>query len=298
MLRRGAKAPRSEDGPLGGSVTVIFGSIRNPDETDALNVKLSIRDSEITMFADGAELGNWPSTAVIIQRVDSTSFEFIAEGDRLIFMPDDPATFDSSPLVDGGAAGKGSRRGRKSKKKSHRTEPRLESNEASHEEGRPPGRRPAVEEPPKEKSSKLSRRDRKAAVETARAKAASSGVVTDPPTTASRPIVVTSGDESPASDDAPSEARGRGKPRDERAVRGSEPDEASSTEAEEKGNGVWIRTLDMARHYDIFGLDRVPIDESSRGQEHQHTWDHRVVESSGLGRHICTICGEIRRRTG
>ena len=298
MLRRGAKAPRSEDEPIGGSVTVTLGSIRNPDEADALNVNLSIRDTEITMFADGAELGNWPSEAVIIRRIDSTSFEFIAEGDRLIFMPDDPATFGDSPLVDGGAASRGGRRGRKAKRKSRRTDPGLESSEASHEEGRPPERRPAGEEPPKEKSSKPSRRERKAAAETARVEAARSEVVTDPPSTVPTPIEGTSDDEPPASDDAPSKAHSRTKLRDERAVRDSEPDETSSTGSEEKPSGVWIRTLDMARHYDIFGLDRVPIDEGLRGQEHQHTWDHRVVESSGLGRHICTICGEIRRRTG
>ncbi|MCJ7781163.1 MAG: hypothetical protein MUQ27_10090, partial [Acidimicrobiia bacterium] len=76
-------------------------------------MRLSIRDTEITLFADGAELGSWPPTAVTIRRIDSISFEFIAEGDRLIFVPDDPATFGDIPLVDGGAASTGSRRGRK-----------------------------------------------------------------------------------------------------------------------------------------------------------------------------------------
>lgn len=272
------------------------GSIRNPDETDALDVKLSIRDTEITMFADGAELGTWPSTAVKIRRIDSTSFEFIAEGDRLIFVPDDPATFGDTPLVDGGAASTGGRRGRKSKKKSDGTESRLESDQASHEEGRPPGRRPAAQEPSTEKSSKPSRRDRKAAAEAARPGAPPLEVVPVPSSTVPRPIAATSDDERPAADDAPSEARGRGKPRSRLAALHPEPDRASSKVSERKSNGVWIRTLDMARHYDIFGLDRVPIDEGLRGQEHQHTWDHRVVASSGLGRHICTICGETRRK--
>lgn len=275
---------------------VIAGSIRNPDETDALSVKLSIRETEITMFADGAELGNWLCTAVIVRRIDSTSFEFIAEGDRLIFVPDDPATFGDIPLVDGGATSAGSRRGRKAKKKSHRTEPRLEADQASHEEGRPLGRRSVGQEPSTEKASKPSRRDRKAAAEAARAEAPPSEVVPVPPSTVPRPIATTSEDERPADDDVPSEARGRGRTRSGLAVLGREPDRASSKVFEKKSNGVWIRTLDMARHYDIFGLDRVPIDEGLRGQEHQHTWDHRVVASSGLGRHICTICGETRRK--
>jgi hypothetical protein len=60
-------------------------------------------------------------------------------------------------------------------------------------------------------------------------------------------------------------------------------------------NRLWIRALDLARRYDFLGLDRVPVNESLRGQEHQHTWDHRVAPSSGPGKYICTICGEIRR---
>lgn len=60
---------------------------------------------------------------------------------------------------------------------------------------------------------------------------------------------------------------------------------------------VWIRTLDSARRHDFLGLDRVPIDESLRGQQHQHTWDHRVAATSGPGKRICTICGRVRART-
>ncbi|MCJ7780720.1 MAG: hypothetical protein MUQ27_07830 [Acidimicrobiia bacterium] len=259
-------------------------------------MNLSIRDTEITLFADGAELGNWPSTAVTIRRIDSTSFEFIAEGDRLIFVPDDPATFGDIPLVVSGAVSTGSRRGRKAKKDSDGTESRLESGQVSDEDGRHPGRRPAAQESSTEKTSDPSRRDRTAAAEAARAGASPSEVVPLPPSAVPGPIAVTSDDERPAADDATSEARGRGKPRSWLAALRPEPDRASSKVSEEKPNGAWIRTLDLARHYDIFGLDRVPIDEDLRGQEHQHTWDHRVVASSSLGRHICTICGETRRK--
>ena len=75
----------------------------------------------------------------------------------------------------------------------------------------------------------------------------------------------------------------------------TEADDARSAKPKKTNNGMWIRALDVARKYDTFGLDRVPIDESLRGREHQHTWDHRVAASSGLGKHICTICGAIRR---
>jgi hypothetical protein len=66
----------------------------------------------------------------------------------------------------------------------------------------------------------------------------------------------------------------------------------------QKRDGMWIRSLDVARKYDLLGLDRVQIDEELRGHEHQHTWDHRVAAASGPGNHICTICGKIRARTG
>ena len=59
--------------------------------------------------------------------------------------------------------------------------------------------------------------------------------------------------------------------------------------------GVWLRTLDVARRHDFLGLDRVPIDVELRGTEHEHTWDHRVAATSGFGKHICTLCGKIRR---
>ncbi len=104
MARWGAEAPRSEDGSISDSIRLVSGSIRNPDEADALDVELSISDTEITMRAEGTELGNWPSAAVEIRRIDSISFEFIAEGDRLILMPDDPAIFGDDLLVGGRAA--------------------------------------------------------------------------------------------------------------------------------------------------------------------------------------------------
>jgi len=62
-------------------------------------------------------------------------------------------------------------------------------------------------------------------------------------------------------------------------------------------NGVWIRALDTARKYDLFDLNRVPIDKSLRGRDHQHTWDHRVATAEGVAGRVCTICGKIRLST-
>lgn len=276
MARWGAEAPHSEDGSISDSIKLISGSIRNPDEADALDVELSISDTEITMRAEGTELGNWPSAAVEIRRIDSISFEFIAEGDRLILMPDDPAIFGDDLLVGGRAASTGSRRWRKPKKKPKDTEPGL-------------GRRSAVQEPPKKKSTKPTRQDRKASAETARAE-----VAPIPPTTVSSPIAATPEGKQPEVDAAPAKTRRQSKLRRNRAVQGPELGETPSKGPKDKRNGVWIRTLDMARDHNILGLDRVPVDEDLRGREHQHTWDHGVAAPYGPGKHICTICGKIK----
>jgi hypothetical protein len=289
-----ARASRSEDGPVGRSVMVVSGSIRSPDEADALSVELSIADTEIIMSADGTELGSWPAAAVDIRRIDSTGFEFVAEGDRLVFTPDDPATFGDNPIVGGHGAGAGSRRGRKSKKKSDDAEPRLAWYQDSPGEERRPRLR-AVQESPNEGPRKAPRR-RKATAESTGSEAAPRDIEPAPPSAATGPIDATLEAEQPAIDVASTNGRRWRKSRREPPVTGPEIDDALSEELRKTSNGVWIRVLDVARKYDAFGLDRVPIDQGLRGQEHQHTWDHRVVASSGLGRHICTICGETRRK--
>lgn len=237
MSRWRARGSSSEE-EAADSVLVVPGSIRSPDETDALVVTLRIAGSEITMHADGSELGRWNTTAVEILPIDMTSFEFIVEGDRLIFSPDDPSAFAIIPLVGGTVEEKGARRGLRRKKQDDgaSTQPATDSQRIAAKSNNEPA---AVQEKPRK-----SRRS----VKTERANAA--------PT---------------------------------RASKGATP-----KKPREKRNGVWIRTLDAARRYDVLGLDRVPIDEDLRGQKHQHTWDHRVAATSGPGKHICTICGKIR----
>ena len=64
-------------------------------------------------------------------------------------------------------------------------------------------------------------------------------------------------------------------------------------------HGAWIRTLDLARRYDVFGLDRVPVAIEQRDDpNHTHTWNHRVAPASGPGSFICTICGAFKRGGG
>jgi len=292
-----ARASRSDEGLVGGSFVEVYGSIRNPDETDALSVELTIADTEITLRADGNELGRWPASAVSIQRIDSTGFELIAEGDRLIFTPVDPAAFGEIPIIAGHRAGAGKRMGRKSKRKmkqSDDAEPKLAwYQDFPGEERRPPQR--AAQESPQESSRNTPRRRHKTPVESAVAEDDNPGAEPAPPSTGAGPVDATLEAKQPQADMASSNGRRRRKPGRSAPAKDRETDGARSKEPTKRSTVVWLRALDVARKYDAFGLDRVPIDTSLRGREHQHTWDHRVAASSGLGKHICTICGAIRR---
>ncbi len=91
--------PHAEHGSNGSSRLVMSGAVRSPDEANALSVAVTIDDFEVTMSAGRAEIGNWLTSTVTIRRIDDASFEFIAEGDRLIFVPEDPDTFGAHPAV-------------------------------------------------------------------------------------------------------------------------------------------------------------------------------------------------------
>ncbi|MCL1601320.1 MAG: hypothetical protein M3112_07270 [Actinomycetia bacterium] len=247
MSRWRGKGSSSEE-DVADSVLVVRGSIRSPDETDALVVTLRIAGQEIAMHGDGSELGRWNTAAVEIVPIDMTSFDFIAEGDRLIFSPDDPSAFAIIPLVGGTVEEKRERRGLRRKKK--------------------------------QDGGTFTK-----ATADAQTKAAKSN--TQPPAAQEKPP--------PAARKKPRRTRRREKPRQsKKGVPAETSKGATSKKPEEKRSGVWIRTLDTARRYDVLGLDRVPIDEDLRGKKHEHTWDHRVAATSGPGKHICTICGKIR----
>lgn len=385
MPRRGAKAPSSDGGLSGSAVTVVSGSIRTPDDPDALNVKLSIWATEITMRVDGAELGNWESSEVSIRALDSTSYEFVAEGDHLIFSPDDPDAFTASSLVKGRVSGGGRKKSRKDKKKTDEPPVAAAFQDSLPAEESRRGKRRSAETP---RPAKVSRRERKAAerenAEREAAEVQPTAVVAPPPQRESTvrqaavptpigkararpsgmsddggtpteapgsinipafreplPEPITSAVETPqpvesrstdilepelvpttlrvepqpaellapepeaVPEKAPRQKRSlrkrpaRGELPDEVAPAGTISEESMPDEPEEEGadepNRMWIKALDVARRYDFLGLDRVPVNESLRGQEHQHTWDHRVAPTSGLGKYVCTLCGEIRR---
>ncbi|MEN8114805.1 MAG: hypothetical protein ABFS21_10505, partial [Actinomycetota bacterium] len=118
------------------------------------------------------------------------------------------------------------------------------------------------------------------------------------PELALKPAAIVEYDDSSEDGEAlPVETRRRIRMRRRHAEEETQPGEEASEDPEDDLNRLWLRAIDVARKYDILGLDRVPIDEELRGQEHEHTWDHRVAWKTGPGARICTICGKVRRKT-
>lgn len=305
MARRAGKASRSADARGANAVAVVSGAIRTADDPSALAVKLSIWETEVTMRADGAELGHWPADAVTIRPIDAFSFEFVAEGDNLIFQPDNPDEFKLHPIVAGGTTAR--RRRKKPKAKSEPPAEQLRWDEDTQAEVNLRKKKAARAEKAKasnaskaskeSKSDRPTRRERKAAQRAAKdaiAAAAAARQVKVPvveyDTAAVAQPARTAVKEAEA--DVVSVAKPEPKPEPKPTRQGD--GESSFGEMRHK---LWIASLDLARRYDLFGLDRVPVNESLRGNpDHAHTWNHRVAPKTGPGSFICTICGEMRSR--
>lgn len=78
---------------------VAEGTIQTPDDVDGLDVSIRIDVSRITMRSGDTDLGSWPTGAVTITRIDDDRFVFVAEGDRLLFSPNDVDAFAAHPGV-------------------------------------------------------------------------------------------------------------------------------------------------------------------------------------------------------
>jgi hypothetical protein len=254
--RRGTTGPRET--PLG-LPTLVTGSIRNPNEDEALAVTMSINATGFALHADDVALGSWGTDEVEIVPLGDRAFEFVAEGDRLIFVPDDLDAFTRRVFPD---------RGRKRR----RRKPSQTTKTAATP--KPSKDSPAGEVQPAEGSTEAPR-------------TAPPAKKTKPPRKAKQPkqprvrrVQVSAAD-----------VRRKAKPPKTYEL----PNDPPSPEPSE---GRWLRTIDTARRYGLFSLDRVPVDESLRGSEHRHTYDHRASATSGPGNHICTICGKVRLRRG
>lgn len=295
------------------AVAVVSGSIRTPDDPSALAVKLSIWETEVTMRADGKELGHWPAEAVAIKPIDAFSFEFTAEGDNLIFQPDNPDEFKEHPIVAGNGAGRRRKRKRSSKPAPEPQPTELRWDESTEAEAnlrkksiraaaasKAKAAEPASATPKRPgtpKPERPSRKDRRAAARAAKesiaaaaaARKVSVPVVEYDTASAAPPRRAVVQETEPQVQPQKAQPKRRERPSRERR--------ADSSFADMR-HRAWIASLDFARRYDLFGLDRVPVNEALRGKaDHAHTWDHRVAPKSGPGSFICTICGAIRPRS-
>jgi hypothetical protein len=258
--RKKAKRANSEVEPIDESALAFGGSLRAADEDEGLDVVISKTGGRVVMRAGGAQLGRWLLADVTIRRLDDATFEFIAEDDHLVFTPSDPSALAASPLVAQEEEVKSGRLRRRSvKKKSSKSDP------SSPDTAKP--------------VSKTSRRHEPASSEPSAEK------TPEPPQTDVAIDTTESPDaerEAPADDTVDSE------------VGGVTGESISNSPSGSERRGLRLRMLDVARHNDLFDLERVPIDERLRGSEHEHSWDHRVATGTGLSSRVCTICGKIR----
>lgn len=309
---------------------MFAGALRDPNESGTLSVTLSVWSDQIVMHNDDIELGEWPRDRVRIIPLDSTSYEFVAEGDRLLFTPDDRAAFASVATPSTSTAAPAQPKRRKPKttsttaKKSKPAET-LSPGTTKPVKVRKPKRAkaaPKASAPAKSKKPRKPKLTRKKATTSAGA----STVATEPPAGAKRrsrfrrpprPAADT-----PTSQDGVSSVRPPGavvaavatttagveaSTKERRSLKVRSLNVASVTPGRGKASTSgktstrsrakpkrWIGLIDTVRVYSVFGLDRVPVDVSLRGSEHQHTWDHRAAASSGPSKHICTICGKLK----
>jgi hypothetical protein len=242
MRRSKGKRSHAPENQASSVPTIVTGSIREPGEAGELAVTLTMSASRVVMRADTLEIGDWPLDHVEIVPDEDGTFSFVAEGDTLVFMADDPQGL----------------------------------------------RQLLVREPDKPKRRRGRRKDKQQASETS-----GPHTIAGEAEATARPV---------RDDSRPPTKEAKGKPTD-RVTDDSRRDSLrtgtqytrETTPSADKKDGRWIRTLDTARRYGMFSLDRVPVDESLRGKEHRHTYDHRAAASSGPGKHICTICGKITR---
>jgi hypothetical protein len=255
MPRRRAKRPPPQDPPTrSGPALVVAGTIRSPGERESLEVVLSMRDGHVSLHSEKLELGSWPESGVEITPIDATSFAFTAEGDRMIFRPDDVISFSEelgartmampAPAPAPRDTAPSRTRGRRSTK----------GTDAAARDAGPDARVPADARP-----------------ETAAATTPTKSPTTVPPAT----------------------PKGR---RSVPKVSSSKAGRSARSRSGEQRPGLWLRSLDTVRAHGWFSLDRVPVYEDQRGQDHDHTWNHRAVATSGLSRHVCTICGKVKLR--
>lgn len=235
-------------------MTVVSGSIRTRDDDEALTVTLSVWDTTITLRSDRADLGQWASSAVDIDERPDGTYEFTAEGDHLIFVPDDPVVFGALEVAQRHQQPP-SRRStwarRRDKKRRRDAEPKIRTEFVRDRVVDVRGDEPAIA---------LHPRNTPRVTPEARREAATPAL----PTAGELPRPRTRG---PARRGG---LRGRG-----RRMWVATLDRA--------------RRIDLFG-LDRVPVTKAMRDDP----DHSHTWNHRVAPRRGPGSRICTVCGKVR----
>ncbi len=288
-------------------VATFAGLLLLQEDAEGLTVALRVTESRVTLRSGRSELGAWPASGVSITSTGDGRFEFLAEGDLLIFVPDDLSSFEGNLLISALAPLPPPKRWRirsqkvassaedspapmfaaeepKRKARTSRNKPEAAAPEAATPSD-------AGEESQRRVGLRRSRPDAEAAQE--------ASVAPQEESKPKRKIRIRRTDSKPAAGQAPEHAIPAQAPKSERPVAPTAdipPDlrPASAGRILSRRRQAWLATIDQARQFDLFGLDRVPVTKKMRqGRTHKHTWDHRV--SAGFAsRHICTICGKVR----
>jgi hypothetical protein len=261
-------------------VASFDGQLLLQEDAGGLAVTLRVTESRVTLRSGRSELGAWSASGVSITSAGGGRYEFIAEGDQLIFVPDEAEPFGANPLISALAPLPPTKRWGIRKPKAvapveASPAPMFAADEPKRKAGirrsRPKSEAKEEEPAPQHAADKPKRR-----VKIRRIK----------PKSMDAPLP-----EQPVAAPAP-------KPDHPIAPRAAEVSSdlrpASAGRILSRRRQAWLATIDQARQYDLFGLDRVPVTQKMRqGHTHKHTWDHRV--SAGFAsRHICTICGKVR----
>jgi hypothetical protein len=289
-------------------VATFAGLLLLQEDAEGLTVALRVTESRVTLRSGRSELGAWPASGVSITSTGGGRFEFLAEGDLLIFVPDDLSSFESNPLISALAPLPPPKRWRIRSQKAaspsedspapmfaadepkRRAKTRRNKPEAATREAATPSH------PEEESKRKVGLRRSRPDAEAAQDASAGPQEETKP----KRKVRIRRTDSKPATGQAPEHAIPAQAPKAERPgappAADIPPDlrPASAGRILSRRRQAWLATIDQAREFDLFGLDRVPVTKKMRqGRTHKHTWDHRV--SAGFAsRHICTICGKVR----
>jgi hypothetical protein len=69
----------------------VNGSVPADDDGEELRVILSLSDRSVSISSGHTELGAWPVWSVEITQINDEMYEVAADGDRVTFVPDEPA---------------------------------------------------------------------------------------------------------------------------------------------------------------------------------------------------------------